>query len=170
MAILASTTAMRVAGASNPQASSSFDFSISVAGAASGYQGLNAYDYATVSLVSGTAQSVSLACSSGLPQGASCSFSPASGTPGYTSTIKVSTSPTTPVGTYTVQVVGTGGGVSHSAHFDLTVKPAIALGGTTLTVDWIALLAPFLIAGLVIASAGAGAAYLLRRTNSRKLA
>jgi hypothetical protein len=60
---------------------------------------------------------VVLACSSGLPSGATCSFSPASVTPGsnpVSTTLTVSLSGSTPNGSYPINVTGTAGSVQHS--------------------------------------------------------
>jgi hypothetical protein len=60
---------------------------------------------------------------SGLPAGATASFSPASiSAPGSGSaTMSVAVGPSTPVGTYNVVVTGTGGGQTHSTTINLTV-------------------------------------------------
>jgi Zn-dependent metalloprotease len=73
-------------------------------------------------LTSGSAQSVNLSAS-GLPSGATATFSPASVTAGGTAQMSVSTSSSTPTGTYTVTVTGTGSSATHSATFSLTVSP-----------------------------------------------
>jgi len=78
---------------------------------------------ATVSttLTSGAAQTVSLSAS-GLPTGATASFSPASVTSGGTSTMTLGTASTTPPGSYTVTITGTGASATHTASFTLTVN------------------------------------------------
>jgi len=58
---------------------------------------------------------------SGLPAGASASFSPASIATGGTSTLSVSTASTTPVGTYSLVITGTSGTLSHTATASLVV-------------------------------------------------
>ncbi|MFI5707295.1 M28 family peptidase [Kribbella sp. NPDC051620] len=68
---------------------------------------------------SGDPQSVQLSAS-GLPSGATASFSPSTVTSGSSSTLTLATSATTPAGTYQVVVKGTGA-VSHSATYSLTV-------------------------------------------------
>jgi hypothetical protein len=67
---------------------------------------------------------------SGLPVGATASFTPASiGAPGAgSSTLTISAGAATPVGTYNVVVNGTGGGQTHSTTINLTVNSG---GGTT---------------------------------------
>src|SRR5207245_2365641 len=81
----------------------------------------------TVSAPSGFAGTVSLAVS-GLPAGASGSFSPGSvtfttgGATAATSTLTVKTSTTTPGGTYTLTITGTGKGIVHTATIPLAVQ------------------------------------------------
>jgi uncharacterized membrane protein len=61
---------------------------------------------------------ITLSCSSGLPVGAQCNFSPSTPVvPGSTSAavvMSISTSTTTSVGTYTISVIGASGSISHS--------------------------------------------------------
>ncbi|WP_030491145.1 S8 family peptidase [Micromonospora chokoriensis] len=77
---------------------------------------------ATVSTAttSGSAQSVSLSAS-GLPSGATASFSPATVTSGGSSALTIATSASTPSGTYSVSVTGTGTAGTRSATYSLTV-------------------------------------------------
>jgi hypothetical protein len=70
----------------------------------------------------GFAGSVSLSAS-GLPTGATASFSP-NPTTGTSSTLTVATSGTTPVNTYTITVTGTSGTLSHKTTATLTVTAA----------------------------------------------
>jgi len=96
----------------------------------------------TATLLSGTSQSVSFYIGSGLPAGASASFS-SSCFPTCTSSMTIFTSSTTPIGTYPLVVCGTGGGLiqCHSS-YSLTVWPAVpdltlpevdTLGATNIT-------------------------------------
>ena len=80
---------------------------------------------ATVStaVTSGSAQTVNLSAS-GLPSGASASFSPASVTAGGSSTLTINTSASTPSGTFNVTITGTGS-VTRTTTLALTVT-----GGT----------------------------------------
>lgn len=69
-------------------------------------------------------QSVALSCS-GLPSGASCSYSPSAAVPGdggAVSTLIVPTLPNTKRGTYSGNVVGTSGTLQHTLPFTLTVR------------------------------------------------
>ena len=59
---------------------------------------------------------------SGLPSGASGSFSPNPAVgPGYSSTLSVTTSPATPAGTYTLTISGTSGSLTNTTAVTLTV-------------------------------------------------
>jgi hypothetical protein len=74
-----------------------------------------------VTKTSGGLFRVSLSAS-GLPSGARAYLSPSSGTPTFTSTLRISTTPSTPAGTYTVTITGTGGGKTRRAYLSLRVK------------------------------------------------
>ena len=80
----------------------------------------------TVSALGGSFNSnVNLACSAGLPKGANCSFSPGGVTPGSssaTSTMKISTNGSTPVGSYVLTVRGTTGSLAHTTQLVLNVN------------------------------------------------
>ncbi|MFV2104436.1 S8 family peptidase [Micromonospora sp. LOL_024] len=67
-----------------------------------------------------SAQPVSLSAS-GLPSGATASFSPATVTSGGSSTLTIGTSASTPAGTYTVTVTGTAASGTKTATYTLTV-------------------------------------------------
>jgi subtilase family serine protease len=108
------------------------DFSVSVS-PASGSVNPGASATATVGtkVTGGSAVTVQLSAS-GLPSGASAGFSPASVSAGSSSTLTISTSASTPAGTYPVTVTGTAGSTTHSATYSLTVKGSG--GGGTVTV------------------------------------
>ncbi|MFI7551997.1 S8 family peptidase [Micromonospora sediminimaris] len=97
------------------------DFSVSVS-PTSGSVTAGSSATATVSTATtnGSAQSVSLSAS-GLPSGATASFSPATVTSGGSSTLTISTSASTPAGTYPVTVTGTAASGTRSATYSLTV-------------------------------------------------
>jgi uncharacterized membrane protein len=95
---------------------------------------------ATVTAGTGFTGAVSFSAS-GLPSGASASFNPASVNASGSTTLSVSTSGTTPPGTYPLTIKGTSGPVTHSAtvtlvvtgDFSIAATPAsrtIAAGGT----------------------------------------
>ncbi|WP_433389018.1 S8 family peptidase [Micromonospora sp. KLBMP9576] len=97
------------------------DFSVSVS-PTSGSTAPGGSVTATVgtATTNGSAQSVSLSAS-GLPSGATASFSPATVTSGASSTLTISTSASTPPGTYAVTVTGTATSGSRTATYSLTV-------------------------------------------------
>ncbi len=72
--------------------------------------------------VNGFTGSVGLTAS-GLPAGATASFSPASVNPPGSSTLTISTLATTPVGTNTITITGTNGILTHSTTVTLVVVP-----------------------------------------------
>jgi hypothetical protein len=112
----------------NPVASNDFSLSLSPA-SGSVVQGSAATSTVSTAVTSGSAQTVTLSAS-GLPTGATASFSPASVTAGGSSTLTISTASTTPVGSYTVTVTGTGTSATHTASYALTVT-APSTGGIT---------------------------------------
>lgn len=73
----------------------------------------------------------------GLPSGATSSFTPPSVTPPGTSTMTITTSSTTPTGQYLLTITGTSGALSHSAQVTLgvvsssSVWKALPMGSTT---------------------------------------
>jgi hypothetical protein len=102
------------------------DFSLSVSPtSASVTAGSGTIATVSTAVTSGSAQTVSLTAS-GLPSGASASFSPSSVTAGSSSTLTISTSSTTTAGTYPVTITGTGSSATHTTSFALTVTSASA--------------------------------------------
>jgi hypothetical protein len=86
--------------------------------------GASATTVISTAVTSGSPQSVSLSAN-GLPAGASAGFNPMSVTSGGKSTMTLTTSVSTPGGTYTVTVTGTGTSAIHRASVTLTVKPVV---------------------------------------------
>jgi len=91
--------------------------------------------YNTVTIQSSNssqARSTRITCLNGLPLGSTCSFNPGSGfscTSSCSSSLKISTSPSTPAGSYTISVTGNNG-AWNSTRFILTVlKPPSQLTG-----------------------------------------
>ena len=78
----------------------------------------------------GTPQPVALSAT-GLPTGSSVSFNPQSITSGSSSVMGITTSPTTPPGTYPVTVTATGTSAVHSTTFSLTVNTPPAITSAT---------------------------------------
>ena len=99
----------------------SFDFSLANSGNISVTQGQSITNTITATLSSGSAQSISYSAS-GLPTGATASFSPASCSPTCTTTITLTTQASTPTGNSTITVTGTDGSLSRTTSFTLTVQ------------------------------------------------
>ncbi|MFB8128764.1 hypothetical protein [Streptomyces mirabilis] len=106
------------------------DFSVAVSPASGSVTaGSSAGTTVSTAVTAGSAQSVSLSAS-GLPAGATATFSPTSVTAGNSSTLTVATSSSTPAGTYSITVTGTGASATHTATYSLTVNSASG-GGVT---------------------------------------
>ena len=107
------------------------DFSIADAPASGSVaQGSSATTTVSTSLTGGSAESVALAAS-GLPTGATATFSPASVTAGGSSTLSISTAASTPAGTYPITITGTAPSATHTASYSLTVTTSGGTGGCT---------------------------------------
>jgi len=107
-----------------PTSTGSNDFSIATSpSSVSVSQGQSTTATVSTAVVSGTSQTVTLSAT-GLPAGATASFSPTTVTAGGSATMTISTSSSTPGGTSTVAVTGTGTSATHSASFALTVAVA----------------------------------------------
>lgn len=76
-----------------------------------------------VSPINGFTGTVSLSAT-GLPAGTTASFNPAAISSSGSSTLTVSTSCSTPAGSYSLTITGTSGSLSHSAGVTLVVNPA----------------------------------------------
>lgn len=91
----------------------------------------------TITLVSGSCGTLwPYLLNSDLPSGASFSYVPSSGSPTFSSTLTISTSPSTPVGSYTIDIlvygdglsgVGPGSGVPQGGSFNLIVQPNVPI-------------------------------------------
>ena len=135
------------------QDNQSFNFSLANSMSLSATQGSSATNTITASLVSGSPQPVSFSIS-GLPSGASGSFSQTTCTATCSSLLTIATAASTPTGTYTITVTGTGGDVTKTTSFTLTVNsstgtlptttytlnatPSTVQTGGTITVSWTA--------------------------------
>jgi Concanavalin A-like lectin/glucanases superfamily/Chitobiase/beta-hexosaminidase C-terminal domain len=102
------------------QDNQSFNFSLANSMDLSAAQGASATNTITANLVTGSPETVSFSAS-GLPSGASASFSQKTCSPTCSSLLNIATATSTPTGTYTVTVTGTGGGVTKTTSFTLTV-------------------------------------------------
>jgi Concanavalin A-like lectin/glucanases superfamily/Bacterial Ig domain len=98
-----------------------FNFSLANSMSLSATQGSSVTNTITASLVSGSPEPVSLSAS-GLPSGASTSLSQKTCSPTCSSLLTIATAASTPTGTYTIIVAGTGGGLTRTTSFTLTVN------------------------------------------------
>jgi hypothetical protein len=101
-----------------------FDFSLTSGGNPSVTAGSAVSNSINVSLISGSTQAVSLTAS-GLPAGATASFSTASCSPTCSSILTIDTGAATPAGSFTITVTGSGGGVSKTTTFTLSVTAPV---------------------------------------------
>jgi hypothetical protein len=98
-----------------------FEFSISVnPNSGSVQQGSNITQTVTVSLTSGSPQSVDLS-TSGLPSDTSALFNQSSGTPTFSTMMTISTSSKTAVGTYIITLIASGEDLTKITTYTLTV-------------------------------------------------
>lgn len=99
-----------------------FDFTVGNGGAKSVTQGSSVTQTVSATLVGGTAAPVTFSAS-GLPTGATASFSPTSCTPTCsTPVMTITTTGSTPTGNSTITVTGTSGATSRTSTFVLTVN------------------------------------------------
>lgn len=151
------------------QSTSQFDFSLSSSGGISISGISSGSTTVTATLFSGTSQLVTLSCTNGLPADSTCYFTPSTSTPSFNSTFTITIKPSTPVGTYPIQVTGTGGGQTHTTTVILTVyypPPSGIIGGNLLSLNLITLLAPY---ALLAAAATTGFIYLGKRNRNNRL-
>src|SRR5439155_18619201 len=112
-------------------APSAFNFALTNGGSKAVSQGSSVSNSISAALVSGTAQSVAFSAS-GLPTGATASFSSTACSPTCSTALTIKTSSTTPTGTSTLTVTGKGGVVTKTTSFSLTV----AAPGSTKTLSF----------------------------------
>ena len=98
-----------------------FNFSLANSMSLSATQGSSATNAITANLISGSAELVSFSAS-GLPSGASASFSQKTCSPTCSSLLTIETAASTPEGSYAITMTGTGGGVTKTTTFSLTVS------------------------------------------------
>lgn len=109
------------------------DFSLSATpGSNSVVQGKSASYTVSVGAIGTFSGAVGLSVS-GLPTGATASFSPQSVSTSGNSTLSVSTAASTPTGSYTLTVAGASGSISHTATVSLVVTAAPPPANFTLT-------------------------------------
>jgi uncharacterized membrane protein len=100
------------------------DFAISATPSSQAIQAGGSTSYTTTVTASGGFGGTVSFSASGLPSGASASFSPTSVNVSGSSTLTVTTSASTPAGTYTVTITGTSGSLTHSTTVALVVNNA----------------------------------------------
>src|SRR3989454_978338 len=114
-----SVTSFAVPGSAPP-----FDFSLAVSPTSGTVTaGGSVTATVTATLISGTSVSVTFSAS-GLPSGATASFAPTSCVPTCSTTMTISTSTSTPAGTYSITIQAVGGGVTRTTAYSLTVRAA----------------------------------------------
>lgn len=117
-------------GATKKSAGPDFSVTPSAPNPASINPGQSASVTVTINSIAGFNGSVALSCTAS-PGGATCSFNPSSLSGGSgTSTLTVSTSATTGIGTYPVSVVGTSGSLVHGSSIKLVIQmsPSFSIG------------------------------------------
>src|SRR5262249_46772809 len=105
---------------SGSSSTSSFVFSLSNGGNQSVTQGQSVSNNIAVGLLSGTAQAVTFS-SAGLPTGAVGSYSLTFCAPNCSTNLSISTSASTPAGSYPITVTASGGGMTETTGFTLKV-------------------------------------------------
>lgn len=103
-----------------PPPPTTFDFALAIGGNKSVTQGLSTSNAITATLVSGTSQSASFSAS-GFPTGTTGAFTQTTCSPTCSSTLNISTAPSTPAGSYTVTVSASAGALTRTSSFVLTV-------------------------------------------------
>src|SRR5262249_33102787 len=98
-----------------------FSFSLASSGNISVLAGSSVTNSISTTLVSGNAQAVTF-LASGLPTGATASFSSTSCSPACSSTLTINTSGSTPAGSSTITVTASGSGLSKTTTFSLNVS------------------------------------------------
>ena len=112
---------------------STFDFSLGNSGNVSVAAGASVSNTITATLASGSTQSLSFTVS-GLPSGASGSFSSTTCNPSCSTVLSITTSSSTPAGNFPVTVTSTGGGVTRTTAFTLNVTAAVVSTVATPTI------------------------------------
>jgi Chitobiase/beta-hexosaminidase C-terminal domain/Family of unknown function (DUF6298)/Putative collagen-binding domain of a collagenase len=108
----------------------SFDFSLGNSGNKSVTAGSSVTNTISATLTSGSTQAVTFSAS-GLPAGATASFSSTSCGPTCSSTLTINTTSSTPAGIFPITVTAAGGGVTKTTNFSLTVNaPTMATVAT----------------------------------------
>jgi Zn-dependent metalloprotease len=129
-AVQAAWTAVNVAG-NDAACPTGNDFSLTAAPASGSVNpGSSVTSTISAAVTNGSAQTVALTAS-GLPSGATASFSPASiSSANGQAVLTIATSASTPSGTYAVTITGTGASSTRTTTFSLTVNGAPGCSGT----------------------------------------
>ena len=104
-----------------------FSFSLAASGNQSVFAGASVSNTISATLDSGSSQAVSFSVS-GLPTGATASFSSASCSPACSTVLNISTTASTPAGSFPITVTSTGGGVTKTTTFTLSCVVGINSG------------------------------------------
>ncbi|WP_191844634.1 proprotein convertase P-domain-containing protein, partial [Catellatospora chokoriensis] len=131
--VQAAWTAVNVAG-NDAACPAGNDFSLAASPASGSVNpGSSVSSTITSTLTNGSAQTVNLTAS-GLPSGATATFSPSSiNSAGGTSSLTIATAAATPPGTYAVTITGTGASSTRTTTFNLTVNGPPGCSGTNST-------------------------------------
>ena len=111
-----------------------FNFSLLSSGDKSVVAGSSVTNSIAAALVSGTNQSISFS-TTGVPSGATASFSTASCTLACSTVLTINTTGSTPAGSFPITVTSTGGGVTRTTAFTLSVTLALTVAAPTTTPD-----------------------------------
>jgi len=117
---------------------SGFDFSLSNSDGITLVPGGSGSNTITVTLLSGTPQTVTLSAdmlTTTIAFAAIVSFNPRSGNPKFTSTCMITASSSVLPGSYPVTVIGTGGGLTRTTSFTLTITTQDVKGRTRIALD-----------------------------------
>jgi parallel beta-helix repeat protein len=115
-----------------PGVNQPFTFALSNSGDKSVVAGSSVTNSIATTLISGSSQTISFSAS-GLPSGATGSFSSTSCTPSCSTVLNISTSGATPAGNFPITVTSTGGGVTKTTAFTLSVTLALTVATPTIT-------------------------------------
>jgi hypothetical protein len=74
---------------------------------------------------------------SGLPAGATSSFTPSSIAAGASSTLKITTTASTPIGSFTLTITGTSGALTHTATVTLNVTSSGGSSGKVISINFV---------------------------------
>jgi len=131
MGVTHQTSALLTVTAKQPP----FDFAIEATpGSQSVKAGRSISFNVNIRLVSGTAQLVTLSLT-GNPIDTTYSFSPNSGYPSFSSNLGISTGSSAPPGTYSLQITGQAGSVTHSTTVQLVIEKATSPSSIFLSVN-----------------------------------